>query len=58
MILKKWCKKSFVHKIILNVRNGVVSPYNRVVKRNINECIAVFEDSKSATHIIADPLYF
>jgi hypothetical protein len=27
-----------------------VSPYKRVVKRNINECIAVFEDLKSAIH--------
>ena len=57
-ILIKWCKKSFVHKVILNVRNHVVSTYKGIVKRNINECNSVFEDLKSAIHIIADPLYF
>jgi len=57
-ILNKWCKKSFVHKIILSVRNHVVSPYKGIVKRNINECNSVFEDLKSAIHIIFDRLLF
>jgi len=44
--------------IKLNIRNGIVSPYKRVAKRNINECIAVFEDLKSPIHITSDLLYF